>query len=150
MQNNNKNGKGKTDKPLIEQKNGLTIEYDKEKLQKLYPNLITEIFEKKKYVKIDSITGEKSEKTGITNQNIINHESSELTNPKAIDFIRRCKKKEEALEILDYLLKRKEISISDYDKYKSKILKEEGLKKLINACGGPKEPGYYLKKYYEK
>ncbi|MHA1291139.1 MAG: DUF2095 family protein [Promethearchaeota archaeon] len=73
----------------------------------------------------------------------------ELIDPGAIDFIRRCTTKEEAFEILDYLLERKELSLNKYKNLKNNIKKEGGLEKLINKYGGLKKPGYYLEKYYK-
>ena len=74
----------------------------------------------------------------------------EIINPGAIDFIRRCTKNEEAIEILDYLLKRNEISSDDYNKLKNEIMKDGGLRNLIEKYGGPKNSGYYIDKYYKK
>ncbi|MFW9973268.1 MAG: DUF2095 family protein, partial [Candidatus Odinarchaeota archaeon] len=71
-------------------------------------------------------------------------------NPGIIDFLRRCTKNEEANEILDYLMERKEITQQDYSKYKNIISQEGGLKQLIDESGGLKRPGYYMKKYYKK
>ena len=73
-----------------------------------------------------------------------------MINPGAIDFLRRCTQKEEAFEILDYLLKRNEITQQDYHKYKTIISQKGGLKRLINEFGGLKRPGYYMRKYYKK
>ena len=59
-------------------------------------------------------------------------------NPDVIDFIRRCNNKEEALEIIEYLLNRQEIS-NDEAEQLSKQLENEGLR----SFGSKKEPGYY-------
>ncbi|MFX1501864.1 MAG: DUF2095 family protein, partial [Promethearchaeota archaeon] len=75
---------------------------------------------------------------------------NELYNPGVIDFIRRCTKKEDAIHILDYLLKKKEVTQEDYIKYKNVISQPGGLERLICESGGLKEPGYYMRKYYKK
>ena len=46
--------------------------------------------------------------------------------PKATDYIRRCHTVDEAIEIIDYLKKRGEISKEEYKKHFDK-LKSEGL-----------------------
>ncbi|MFX0080175.1 MAG: DUF2095 family protein [Candidatus Hodarchaeota archaeon] len=143
MENNKIDEKKETKKPIIKEENGLTITYDKNEFNKNFPHLITEITEKKKLIKINSI------KTNIDprNLNSNNRHPRELINPGAIDFIRRCTTTEEALGILDYLVKRKEISVSEYTSYKNQILKEGGLKEFIDKHGGFKRPGYYENKF---
>jgi hypothetical protein len=58
--------------------------------------------------------------------------------PGVIDFICRCKTEEEAIEIIDYMLKKGDISESYADELK-KQLKEEGLE----FFGEHRAPGYY-------
>jgi hypothetical protein len=60
--------------------------------------------------------------------------------PTAVDFIRRCKTKEQAEEIINYLEKRKEIQKIEADVLR-KVLKKNGLK----AFGSVKSIGYYEK-----
>lgn len=143
MENNRKDKKKETKKPIIGEENGLTITYDKNEFNEKFPHLITEITGKKKSVKIDSI------KTNIDTIVLNSNKSHprELINPGVIDFIRRCTTIEEALSILDYLVKRKEISESDYTSYKNQIMKREGLREIIDKHGGYKRPGYYEKRF---
>ena len=75
---------------------------------------------------------------------------NELFNPGVIDFLRRCTKNEEAINILDYLMERNEITQQDYIRYENIISQEGGLKQIIDECGGLKRPGYYMRKYYKK
>lgn len=130
--------------------NGLNISYDKEELEEFVPHLVNELSEKKKTLKMDSVNLEiediKEEEDPIYN-NLI---PKELVNPGVIDFIRRCKNKEEAIEILDFCLKREEIGRNEYEKYKSIIMQKGGLDKIIKECGGRKDSGYYERKYYKK
>ncbi|MHA1990702.1 MAG: DUF2095 family protein [Candidatus Hodarchaeales archaeon] len=144
MERKNKN-KEIPNKTKVENKEGLTVSYDKDELKENFPHLINEITGKKKFVKIDSI--EKSNDLNQSNIEITN--ADELENPGAIDFLRRCTNNDEALNILNYLLKRKEISEEDYNSFKYQILEGEGLKKFIDTHGGFKDRGYYEKKYRE-
>lgn len=149
MEKNEKNRKD-LKKVEIEEKNGLRISYNRDEFDKKFPHLIEEISLDKKTIKFDSVNTdiEQNHKEEIQEYNYLCPD--ELSNPGAIDFIRRCKNEEEAINILDYLLKRNEISQEDYYTYKNIISQEGGLKKLINESGGLKQPGYYLEKYYFK
>ncbi|MFX1568091.1 MAG: DUF2095 family protein [Promethearchaeota archaeon] len=134
----------------IENKEGLTISYNEKEFQKRFPYLKKEMSDQTKSIKIDSIE-EHIELDNIKESHKSNnHYPNELYNPRAIDFIRRCTKKEDAIIILDYLMKRKEISEEDYNAYKNAVSEEGGLERLINESGGLKRPGYYMRKYYKK
>jgi hypothetical protein len=127
----------------VENKEGLTVSYDKDELKEKFPHLITEIAGKKKSVKIDSIEN----KFDLTPSNIEISKTDELIKPGAIDFLRRCTNNDDALKILNFLLKQKEISEKDYNSIKYEIFKGEGLKAFIEKHGGFKDQGYYEKKY---
>ncbi|MBN1800740.1 MAG: DUF2095 family protein [Candidatus Lokiarchaeota archaeon] len=147
--NDKRNEKDKIDVTnfQVEREDGLQIQYDKEHLEEQYPNLMEEIVNKKQVLNIDSICiSEENDKIKSFESN---NRPEELINPGVMDFLRRCKKNEEAIEILDFLLHRNEITSEDYDSYKSQIKKENGLKELIEAHGGLKKPGYYERKYYK-
>lgn len=64
--------------------------------------------------------------------------------PNVIDFIRRANTVEEAMEVIEFLEKRGEIS-KEYAEKLRKQLREKGL----SSFGPHKEPGYYLRKAYE-
>jgi len=130
----------------VENNEGLTVSYDKDELNEKFPHLITEIAGKNKSIKIDSIEKD----TDLKQFKLKSSSPNELVNPNAIDFLRRCTNRNEALNILEYLLKQKEISKKDYNSFKNQILKEEGLKEFIDKHGGFKGPGYYEKKYRKK
>jgi len=150
MENDNMDEKQFDEEPEKKDKNGLNIAYDKNELKKFYPHLMEEIVDKKKSINIDSFKTQieiGSEEFENLQKNCV---PLEIINPGAIDFIRRCTKNEEAIEILDYLLKRNEISSEEYNRFKNEIMMEGGLKNLIERSGGPKNPGYYLDKYYKK
>ncbi|MFW9879673.1 MAG: DUF2095 family protein [Candidatus Thorarchaeota archaeon] len=149
MEENNKKSKY-TKKVKIEESNGLKISYNKDELNRKFPHLIEEISLKKKLVQIDSFKMEVEQDYEEKLQKSNKLYPDELYNPSAIDFLRRCTNNEEAINILDYLLKRNELTKQDYNKFKTIISKEGGLKRLIEESGGLKRPGYYLRKYYNK
>jgi hypothetical protein len=128
----------------INQENGLNISYAKEDLEKHFPNLTSEIIQKKKQISIDAIRIEKE-----SEENQFEDYKEDLTNPGVFDFIRRCNNLNDASAILEYLLKRKEISNELYNLIKTELSQEDGLSNLINKIGGYKEAGYYQKKYYK-
>ena len=142
-----KKQKNQYKKVKIEDFNGVKVSYEKKELEEYIPHLLSEIRENKKKVKIDSIEYKIEQNSSHEQQNQSKHYPEELYNPKAIDFIRRCTNKAEAIEILDFLLKREEIHLDEYKMMKSQISKQGGLKMLIDEYGGFKEPGYYEKKF---
>ncbi|MFX0035075.1 MAG: DUF2095 family protein [Candidatus Hermodarchaeota archaeon] len=149
MKKNNRNKKvSKKIKTMDDE--GLTVSYNNENLKQLFPHLLKEMAENTKIIKINSNINGNFLKNIPEHKNINKIYPNELYNPTAIDFIRRCTKKEEAIAILDYLLKRNEISEKDYNKYRNIISNEEGLNQLIKESGGQKQPGYYMRKYYMK
>ncbi|MGV9173456.1 MAG: DUF2095 family protein [Promethearchaeia archaeon] len=159
MNSHEKERKEQFRKPQIDKKNGLSIGYDKKEFKKFFPSLSKEIAVDEKSLKMEDIdfevegdkTEEKEEGTKEESQKSKgNAKSDELVNPGVTAFLRRCKKKEEAIEILEYLLKREEISQTQYDKIRKRISKEGGLKQYIEECGGFKRPGYYIRKFYKK
>jgi hypothetical protein len=129
----------------LNEKDGININYDKEELIEKLPNLMSEITYKENVLKIEAVDSEFEQDINLDNEFTY---CEDLSNPGALDFIRRCKNKEEALNILNYLLNRKEISENDHSLIMNKINEKDGLKRLIQQCGGYKTPGYYLKKYY--
>jgi hypothetical protein len=137
-------------KAKIEEENGLKISYDKKELEEYLPHIMAEITTKEKMMKIDAVKYGIEKNKELLEENQTNSLPQELINPGAIDFIRRCTCESEAIEILDYLLKRNEITSEEHMEYKNKILQKGGLKKLIDESGGLKKPGYYERKYYKK
>lgn len=103
----------------------LPPEYDIDEFKKRYPRLSDELFSgktKQFKMKIDILDPWR----GYV--------------PTVVDYIRRCKTIEEAFEVVDYLLKRNELSLEEAEKIKE-ILKSNGL----DAFGGRKEDDYYFK-----
>ncbi|MHA2474298.1 MAG: hypothetical protein ACXAES_13820, partial [Promethearchaeota archaeon] len=95
----------KESEALITKENGLTISYKKNQFNEYFPTLLEEITGNKKKIKIESIESDLNPPSTNRTDPIPN----ELMYPGAIDFIRRCSTKEEAISILDFLLKRREI-----------------------------------------
>lgn len=127
----------------------LNILYAKTELEEIFPNLTSEINEGKKSIKISSI--EKEEFLGINESDNFEIKYEEnLSNPGVIDFLRRCSTSEEAMEILEYINARKELTNDFFNYLKERISQEQGLIKLIDECGGPKKIGYYIYKFYNK
>jgi len=147
---NEKNEKKPFEDMKIQDEDSLNVEYDKEEFQSKFPHLMKELSNKEQSIKIDSITNEleksKDEITSRREEKI----PSELVNPGAIDFLRRCTTIEEAFEIIDFLLRRNELTGDEYDELHGKIVQEGGLQKLIEESGGLKKTGYYERKYYKK
>jgi hypothetical protein len=145
---NSKRSERDFDKAKIKKDNGLNVSYDKDELSTMVPHLMKELSNKKNSLKIEAVEYEVEEE--LENQNTETEKCvmEDLSNPKTIDFLRRCSTKEEALEILNYLLKRNELSEENYKIFKKKINKSSGLEKLIRESGGFKRPGYYMRKYY--
>ncbi|TXT61881.1 MAG: hypothetical protein BAJALOKI3v1_730006 [Promethearchaeota archaeon] len=133
----------------VNREDGLNVSYDRDELNQFLPHLMDEIENKKKSIQIESIDyevegSEKNEKKKEGSESKLD----DLSDPKAIHFIRRCSTKKEAKEILDYLLGRGEITPQEYETINRKLDKKEGLRTLIKESGGFKEPGYYIRKYY--
>ena len=128
----------------INREDGLKISYDKEDLQTHFPNLTSEIIQNKKQLSIDAVCTTKDGKN-----DPFKSYKEDIYNPGVFDFIRRCESLNEALSILEYLFKRKEISEELYNLIKAQLSEDDGLSKLLNKIGGYKEPGYYQKKYYK-
>ncbi|MFO8019288.1 MAG: DUF2095 family protein [Promethearchaeia archaeon] len=157
MNPNEKEGKNQFKKPKINKDNGLSIGYDKDEFEKFFPSLSKEIARGKRSLKIEGIDLEveeekkkEKEKQKRKQENKSSDPPDELVNPGVTDFLRRCKTKGEAIEILDYLLKREEISKTQHKKILKKISTKGGLKRYIEESGGFKKPGYYIRKYYNK
>jgi hypothetical protein len=138
-----KKNNNKESEPLITKENGLTISYKKKQFNEYFPTLLEEITGNKKKVRKESIKSDLYPPSTNRTHPIPN----ELIYPGSIDFIRRCSTKEEAMSILDFLLKREEITYPDYLAIKEEISEEDGLNRFISKHGGYKPPGYYELKY---
>jgi len=106
---------------------------DFDKLRKHFPHLADEIEKGKS--KVYKIGGFRREGEGF----------EELRNPDVISFIRRCDTDEQALEIINFMEKRGEIT-PEYASQLRSQLREKG----VRSFGPKKEPGYYFHRYYHQ
>lgn len=134
----------------VTDEDGLKIAYDVEELESQFPQLMRELSEKKSSLKIEGVDYEIEQVKEEPKVSQDTNFCEDLLNPGAIDFIRRCTEKEDALEILDYLLEKNELNIQDYNVLKNRIKKKGGLEKILAECGGLKKPGYYERKFSRK
>lgn len=115
------------------------MEIDKESFRRLFPNLYREMELKKMSVSIDAIRLDEKEAEG------------EATRPKAptmptpIDYLRRCDNDDEAIEVIDYLEKRGEVSAEQAERLRRQV-REHG----VRSFGKKREWGYYSTKYLGK
>jgi len=101
------------------------VDLDREEFKKKYPNLARELEEGAGKVRIDS--DQRSDKfRGYM--------------PRPIDYLRRCDTEEQAIQTIEYLEGRKEITC-EYAEELRKQLKEKG----VRSFGPKKEEDYYLK-----
>ncbi|MEW6222077.1 MAG: DUF2095 family protein [Candidatus Hadarchaeota archaeon] len=107
-----------------------------EDFKKKYPNLANEL-ECVKTVNIHSVRSSVEEAEKAANHVMADH-FYEGYEPTAIDFIRRCKTKEQALEIISFLELKAEIK-PEYAKQLRAQLTERGL----DSFGKRKAPGCY-------
>lgn len=148
MQNKDNKKEKPPIKPEIKSDQGLNLSYDRTELEKIFPNLISEMNDKRnKEVNEAPILEKKQIKLTEDDTEELYYEEN-LSNPGVFDFLRRCANSEEALAIIAYLKSRNELVPSLYEKLFKVINQKGGLQKLIQDCGGSKKPGYYVDKYY--
>ncbi len=111
-----------------------TMEIDKKRFRKLFPNLAKEIEGERQRVVISSVRSDVKAAECASSKKFLDY------TPDAVDYIRRCDNEQQAEEIIGYLEKRKEIS-TDYAKRLRRQLKEKG----VRSFGPKKEDGYYSK-----
>jgi len=112
-----------------------SLSFDKEVFRELFPNLARELEEDVYSVELHGVRGKTVDETPI----------DELRYPDVISFIRRAETEEQALEVIDFMERRGEIS----REYANK-LREQLRTKGLRSFGPKKEPGYYFKRYYKK
>ncbi|MCX8187416.1 MAG: DUF2095 domain-containing protein [Nitrososphaeria archaeon] len=112
------------------------MKFDEKTFKKLFPNLHHEMMSKKMNVSIDAvrIDRDEAEKEAMKPRT--------PTMPTAIDYLRRCEDDKEAMEVIDYLEKRGEISSDEAEGLRKQVT-ERG----VRSFGKKKEWGYYSTKY---
>ena len=114
---------------------GASVELYNESFKKMFPNLAKDLQTNENKVQVNSVrTSQKEGEEAATPQ------SFDHCVPDVIDFIRRCDTKEQAEEIICYMLKRGEIE----EKYAQKLMKQLR-DKGVRSFGTKKEHDYYLK-----
>ena len=111
------------------------MDVDKEALKRMFPNLAKEMDTDENKVPVNSVRSdnEAAEKHA-TRESFVDYE------PDVVDFLRRCDTKEQAEEIIAYMVKRGEIG-KEHARRIRKQLKEKG----VRSFGTKKESDYYLK-----
>lgn len=107
------------------------MEIDWEEFKKKFPNLAREMENRVQTVNIGGVRTYEAE--GL----------DELKTPDAVSYLRRCETEEQAVEVIDYLERKGEIT-KDYADMLRKQLKEKG----VRSFGPLKKPDYYMRKYY--
>ena len=102
---------------------------DIDEVRKKFPHLTKEIEEKKMKFSINSVRTQSNKEENIDLPGYM---------PDVVDYIRRCDTVEEALEIVNFLEKRGELSLEEVIRIKAQ-LKAMGLR----SFGSKKETGYY-------
>jgi len=108
------------------------MEIDKKRFKTLFPHLSREMENDQHRVAISSIR---------SNVQTTENASSKRFDgymPDVIDFIRRCDNEEQAVEIIDFMEKRKEIN-STYAQRLKRQLREKG----VRSFGSKKKDDYY-------
>ncbi len=134
----------------INNEEGLNLSYDKSDLEAQFPQLMHELFIKKKTLKIEGVGDDIEPELAVIEELPKESYCEDLKNPEAIDFLRRCTETKDALKILDFLLEQNKLSPIDYHRIKNRLKEEGGLKELILEYGGLKTPGYYERKFLRK
>lgn len=110
------------------------VEFDKEKLRRMFPSLAEELESSENRLEINSVRtdglmGERSASQRLDHYN-----------PDVIDFIRRCDTELEAEEIIRYIEK-----LGEIDEVYSKKLRNQLKQQGVRSFGSKKEHDYYLK-----
>jgi len=108
-------------------------EFDIEEFKRLFPNLYREIVQKKMCIRINAQRD--SEERAKEAMDVLHGGL-----PGPVDYIRRCDTDEEAIELVDYLESRGEVTKEEADRLRKQI-REMG----VRSFGPKKELGYYSK-----
>jgi len=102
------------------------MEFDLEEFKRKYPHLSKEL----------------EEGIGVEKLSSLISTSEPPAMPGAVDYLRRCKSVQEALEVLDYLERTGELS-----KEHRQLLEAQLLSEGLESFGPKKDFGYYSEKY---
>ena len=113
------------------------MEIDEETFRKLFPNLYREMMRKRMSLSIDAVRQDTGE-----GEKEAEKPRDKPGMPTPIDYLRRCENDQEALEVIEYLERRGEITSQQAEKLRKQV-KEHG----VRSFGSKKEWGYYSTKY---
>jgi hypothetical protein len=108
------------------------MEFNKKKFKKVFPNLAGEVETDESRVRISSVRSD----VGVGERASVKRFDNYI--PDAVDYIRRCDNEKQADEIIDYLEKRREITV-EYARKLRKQLKTKG----VRSFGPKKQDDYY-------
>ena len=108
------------------------METEKKRFKKLFPHLSQEMEEGESQISVGGYREDSAEAERETARRYSGYE------PTVVDFIRGCDRQEQAVEIIDFMEKREEIS-KDYAESLRQKIRKEGLRSL----GQKKRPGFY-------
>ncbi len=109
------------------------VEFTKEEFRREFPKLAEEIEERVTQYPVGGVRRESS------------NDESELRDPNAISYLRRCSTVEEAEEIIAYMERTGEIT-EEYADELRKQARQQGLA----SFGEKKERGYYFTRYWRR
>jgi hypothetical protein len=132
-----KKPKSEPKRPILE--NSETPELSDEEFKKRFPHLLEELGSSKPTVQVEGVRWDETDRT----QQSITTGKSRFAgySPDVVDFLRRCATDEEALEIINYLEKRKEINANH-----AKALREQLRARGVRSFGSKKSWGHYERK----
>jgi hypothetical protein len=110
------------------------MEFNRETLKKMFPNLANELKTGENKTDINSVRTDMED-----GENAVSERFAGYT-PDVVDFIRRCDTTKQAEEIIVYMEKKGEISHQHAEKLRQQ-LKEKG----VRSFGSKKEEDYYMK-----
>jgi hypothetical protein len=108
---------------------------DKKRFKKMFPHLTEEMEGNASQIKVTGVRSYAKPDEKKTSRVFDGYE------PDVVDFIRRCDNEEQAIEIIKYLERKKEITPSHAAKLRQQ-LREKG----VRSFGTKKEEDYYLRK----
>lgn len=115
------------------------LELEKERFKRMFPHLAEEMTSEKNRLSI------KPERPDSEGEGKADSSTFEGYEPDVIDFLRRCDNEKQAVEVINYLEKKGEISSSHAVKLK-KQLKEKG----VRSFGAKKSENYYIRQVETK
>jgi hypothetical protein len=115
------------------------MDLEKERFKRTFPHLAEEMTDEKNRLSIKSVRSDPESGEKAASSTLEGYE------PDVIDFLRRCDNEKQAIEVINYLEKKGEISSNQAAKLK-KQLKEKG----VRSFGKKKGENYYIRQAESK